>query len=134
MDITGFLGVVSVSLFGSFSTTAMPPAAIPQVAAVTSTQCSVREAPAKVKAMAVVTPEIVREVSQAGTGSIGETQLEVDLEQSGRPSAVRVLASSGNRYLDLAAVDGASIGAYSPEVRECERVAGVYRLFVDFVV
>ena len=62
MDITGFLGVVSVSLFGSFSTTAMPTAGTPQVAVVTSAACSVREAPAKVNAMAVVMPEIVREV------------------------------------------------------------------------
>jgi TonB family protein len=65
-------------------------------------------------------------------GAAGETRVRVDLSQSGTLRAATVDRSSGNPWLDKAAVAAARGLRYSPEVTNCEAVAGSYALNVQF--
>ena len=72
-------------------------------------------------------PRIAREM-----GIVGETQIRVDLEPTGRLHSADVLVSSGNRWLDGAALFTARTLRYLPEVRNCAGVAGSYAVIVQF--
>lgn len=65
-------------------------------------------------------------------GAAGETRVRVDLSERGTLRAAAVDRSSGNPWLDKAAVAAVRSLRYSPEVTNCEAVAGSYALSVQF--
>jgi TonB family protein len=65
-------------------------------------------------------------------GAGGETRVRIDLSERGTLRAAAVDRSSGNPWLDKAAVAAARNLRYSPEVTNCEAVAGSYALNVQF--
>lgn len=72
-------------------------------------------------------PEAAREV-----GATGTTEVKVSLLASGAIAAVTIYSSSGNAQLDLAAERAARASTFSPELRNCQPVAGDYLFRVDF--
>jgi TonB family protein len=99
----------------------------PQTAAVTRNACAEPFAAASVAAAPAVLPEIAVQQHVSGV-----TAVRVDLDARGRLGAASVLHSSGNRYIDQAALRTARMARYRTEVRDCERVGGAYALVVDF--
>jgi TonB family protein len=68
----------------------------------------------------------------AGQNVTGVTELRIVLDPGGRLVEQSVLASSGNRWIDRAALAAARQSHYRAEVRECGPVGGVYAFVVDF--
>lgn len=62
----------------------------------------------------------------------GITSVRVALDASGRLTSTSVLESSGNRWLDRAALQAARSSTYHAESRDCARVGGEYAFVVDF--
>ena len=62
----------------------------------------------------------------------GTTAVRIDLDAAGRLAKSSVLATSGNRWLDQAALRAARSSRYSAEVRDCAPVGGAYAFIVDF--
>jgi TonB family protein len=62
----------------------------------------------------------------------GESVVRVDLDESGRTKSQNLQHSSGNRWLDGAAMATARLSRYSPEVRDCVKMAGSYLVTVAF--
>jgi TonB family protein len=99
----------------------------PQTAGATHNACAVPFAAASVAAAPVELPEIAAQQRVTGI-----TTLRVDLDARGRLGSAAVLQSSGNRYIDEAALRTARTARYGAEVRDCERSGGTYALVVDF--
>jgi TonB family protein len=68
----------------------------------------------------------------AGQHATGIATVRVELDGRGGLSTASVLESSGNRWLDRAALGSARSSRYAPEVRGCEHVGGAYAFVVDF--
>jgi TonB family protein len=68
----------------------------------------------------------------AGQHATGIATVRIELDGRGALGAASVLESSGNRWLDRAALFAARASRYAPEVRGCERVGGAYAFVVDF--
>jgi TonB family protein len=98
-----------------------------QSTAVSRTGCPAESVPASVVAPPVELPEIAVQMKATGVSAI-----RVDLDSRGTLASAAVLRSSGNRWIDLAALRAARLSAYSAEVRGCERIGGRYALIVDF--
>jgi TonB family protein len=62
----------------------------------------------------------------------GTTAVRVTLDRRGTLTGASVLSSSGNPWLDRAALSAARLSRFAPEVRDCERVGGEYAFLVDF--
>jgi TonB family protein len=62
----------------------------------------------------------------------GITEVRIDLDAAGRLTKSSVLASSGNRWIDRAALRAARSSRYSAEVRDCAPAGGAYAFVVDF--
>jgi TonB family protein len=62
----------------------------------------------------------------------GTTSVRIDIDAAGRLTGTSVLASSGNRWIDKAALRAARQSRYTAEVRDCAPVGGAYALVVDF--
>ena len=95
--------------------------------AVSRTGCPAESAPASVVAPPIALPEIAAQMKTTGVAAI-----RVDLDPRGTLASAAVLRSSGNRWIDLAALRAARLSTYSAEVRGCERIGGRYALIVDF--
>lgn len=90
--------------------------------------CAVPFASAAVAdATAADLPPIAAEQNLTGT-----TQVRIVLDPGGRLTEKTVLVSSGNRWLDGAALAVARQSRYRAEVRDCAPVGGTYALLVDF--
>jgi protein TonB len=72
------------------------------------------------------------EYPERAGGAGGETQVEVTLDERGAVTNVAVHVSSGNTYLDQAALRAARSATYAPEIRDCQRVSGSYLFVADF--
>jgi TonB family protein len=72
-------------------------------------------------------PEIARE--QRATG---ESVVRIDLAATGALRSAALFGSSGNRWLDAAALSTARMSRYVPEVRNCLKIAGAYLVSVHF--
>ena len=72
-------------------------------------------------------PEIAREQNLHGMVTV-----RVDLAPSGDVTGTSIAKSSGNRLLDIAALDSARESAFAPEIRHCAAVAGSYLVTVKF--
>jgi TonB family protein len=62
----------------------------------------------------------------------GITSVRIALDASGHLTHTSVLKSSGNRWIDRAALRSARFSSYSAESRDCTRVGGSYAFVVDF--
>lgn len=58
--------------------------------------------------------------------------IKVDLDDTGRVTAVSVYQSTGSMELDRAALAAARASSYAPETRDCRPVAGSYLFKVEF--
>jgi|SRR5947209_2844401 len=68
----------------------------------------------------------------AGQNVTGTTEVRIVLDPGGRLTEQSVLASSGNRWIDGAALAAARQSRYRAEVRDCAPVGGTYAFVVDF--
>ena len=62
----------------------------------------------------------------------GITAVRIDIDAAGRLRTSSLLASSGNRWIDQAALRAARTSRYSAETRDCAPVGGAYAFVVDF--
>ena len=100
----------------------------PQTAGASITSCAVPVAPAALTAAA---PADLPAIA-AGQNVTGITAVRIVLDPGGRLTQQSVLASSGNRWLDRAAIAAARQSSYRAEVRDCAPVGGTYAFVVDF--
>ncbi len=91
-----------------------------------TTSCRQPDAPAAIDAAFFQVPEIAR-----GTHTSGESLVRIDLDAGGRLRGASMHHSSGNRWLDLAAMESARLSSYRPEVQNCVHVGGSYLIAVD---
>ena len=124
-SVTGALALSLTAAAGAANLRLVPLG--PQTAAATHHACAVPSAAASVAATAAELPEIAAQQHVTGT-----TAIRVDLDARGNLGAASVLQSSGNRYIDEAALRTARTARYGAEVRDCERLGGAYALVVDF--
>ena len=68
----------------------------------------------------------------AGQHVTGITEVRIALDARGRLAEHAVLTSSGNRWIDRAALQAARQSTYRSEIRDCARVGGIYAFAVDF--
>jgi TonB family protein len=90
--------------------------------------CAVPSAAASVAAAELAELPVIA-AEQQRTGIVA---VRIDLDPRGTLARASVLDSSGNRWIDLAALRAARLSRYSAEVRDCERVGGAYAFIVDF--
>jgi TonB family protein len=65
-------------------------------------------------------------------GASGTSTVQIDLNPTGELTAQTLYASSGNEWLDRAAMQSARMSHFSAEVRNCSHVAGTYLFAVAF--
>jgi len=75
----------------------------------------------------VETPTIAFEMNAHGT-----TDVEIDLTSTGLLAHEEIYSSSGNVWLDEAAMRSARLTRFTPELAGCRRIAGSYLYVVDF--
>jgi TonB family protein len=68
----------------------------------------------------------------AEEGITGLAQVKLDLTSSGSVAGARLYHTSGNAWLDQAALQSARLTRFSAESAGCERVAGSYLYEVEF--
>jgi protein TonB len=124
-SIAGTLALALPSAAGA-ATIRLVPLSPPVIGASVSS-CAAPFVPANVLAAAPEVPPIA-----AGQNASGIAAVRIALDARGRLTGESVLSSSGNRWLDRAALKAARLSHYSAEVRNCERVGGEYALLVDF--
>ena len=73
------------------------------------------------------TPSIVQEMGLSGASIV-----QIDLQPTGSLAHVALAHSSGNRWMDDAALRTARQTRYAPETQNCSAVAGSYLLEVEF--
>lgn len=93
---------------------------------------------------AIVTPACNRDAAVNGTaywekpqiadqqGVAGTARIEIRLDRDGKLARESVASSSGNRWLDEAALMSARMTRFSPELVDCKPVAGAYMYDVEF--
>jgi protein TonB len=72
-------------------------------------------------------PEIARQ-----QGAVGTVTVRVNLSATGSVAGLNVYKSSGIAALDAEALKAARNSRYSPEIEDCQKVAGQYLFVVDF--
>jgi len=75
----------------------------------------------------------VRGTSAFEHGTIGTATIGVNLSAAGTVVATNVEGSSGNRYLDRAALDAVQHARFAPALRDCVPSGGNYRVSVEFI-
>jgi TonB family protein len=68
----------------------------------------------------------------AEEGAAGSAQVRIRLTSTGVLDSATLFASSGNRWLDDAALRSARLTRFSPEIQQCRAVGGSYLYEVDF--
>jgi hypothetical protein len=68
----------------------------------------------------------------AEEGVSGVAQVKIDLTSAGYLAAEQLFATSGNRWLDRAALLSAKMTHYTAESVNCQHVAGSYLYEVEF--
>ncbi|MDB5069813.1 MAG: hypothetical protein JWM87_924 [Candidatus Eremiobacteraeota bacterium] len=99
-----------------------------QTAGTTVNGCNVPSTPASVTAAA---PADLPAIA-SGQNVSGITEVRIALDPRGYLTRASVLSSSGNRWIDRAAVHAAQASSFSAEVRDCARIGGEYAFVVDF--
>lgn len=80
------------------------------------------------KAVNPITPPVPDDAA----GQTGTAQVQVTLSASGSVEAASIYRSTGSLILDRAAVKAARTSEYTPELRDCVPVRGIYLFTVDF--
>ena len=93
-----------------------------------SLSCGVPAVPA---ALTNVYEPVVPPIAEAQHAA-GVTNLRIELDKAGHLARADVITTSGNRWLDEAAIASARLSRYRSETRNCESIAGTYVLAVDF--
>jgi TonB family protein len=106
------------------ATIALRPLSAHTASAVT-TRCAA-DAPAAIDAAFFEVPAIAREMHVSG-----ESLIRIDLDAAGRLRAASMQHSSGNRWLDRAAMQSAQLSRYRPAIESCSRIGGSYLIAVD---
>ncbi len=65
-------------------------------------------------------------------GLSGIAQVKIDLTSAGNLLGAQIFDTSGNRWLDAAALKSARMTRFTPEISNCVHVAGSYLYQVDF--
>lgn len=65
-------------------------------------------------------------------GVSGIAQVKIDLTSAGNLAGEQIFSTSGNRWLDAAALQSARMTQFTPEISNCVHVAGSYLYEVDF--
>jgi TonB family protein len=63
----------------------------------------------------------------------GSARVDVDLDRRGALRAARIAVSTGNPWLDRAALEAARTASYIPETRNCSAIGGTYAVVVEFL-
>jgi len=74
-------------------------------------------------------PAIVREMRSE---TVGTALVKVDLLPSGALANASIYKSTGNPYLDRAALTAIRLSGFRPEVRDCTEIGGSYLVTVAF--
>jgi TonB family protein len=119
---------LALSTAASAATIRLVPLSPPRNAGASIGACAVPFASAAVSAAA---PADLPAIA-AGQNITGITEVRIVLDPSGRLASESVLASSGNRWIDRAAITAARQSSYRAEIRACAPVGGAYGLVVDF--
>ena len=88
--------------------------------------CVQADAPAAITSAFFRVPEIAR-----GMHASGESLVRIELDATGAVRNASMQRSSGNPWLDLAAIDSANLSRYRAEVRNCSATGGEYLVAVD---
>jgi TonB family protein len=118
---------LALSAAASAATIQLVPLSPPVVGASIAT-CA---APFRAAAVTAVAPAEIPTIA-AGQNVGGIAEVRIVLDPGGRLTEHAVLVSSGNRWLDRAALAAARQSQYHAEVRACAPVGGAYALVVDF--
>jgi TonB family protein len=78
------------------------------------------------------TPDFEMPESSSEMDWHGTTQVKIDLNSDGNLADESIYSSSGNYWLDQAAMRSARLTKFTPEVANCQRIAGAYLFEVDF--
>jgi TonB family protein len=119
---------LALSTAAGAATIRLAPLSPTTTAGASITNCGTPFAPAAITAAA---PADLPEIA-AGQHVDGVSEVRIVLDRSGRLAEQSVLASSGNSWLDQAALLAARQSRYRAEVRDCAPVGGTYALVVDF--
>jgi TonB family protein len=128
LHIAALAGTLTLALAAAAGATTvrLVPLSPPVIGASVST-CAVPFAPAGVTAAVTELPAIAVAQNASGIAAV-----RVALDARGRLVGESILSSSGNRWLDRAALRTARLSRYAAETRNCGRVGGEYALVVDF--
>jgi periplasmic protein TonB len=98
------------------------------VAATSGRVCAARDAAARVvDPLVPETPPIAQAM-----GAYGIARISVELATDGTVVQTSIARSSGNRWLDDAAVRTVRAMRYTAEVRDCNQIGGTYLVTVEF--
>ncbi len=102
--------------------------------ALATTGCFRPDASASVQTIRVpdVPPAIYESYRYAYPWS-GSARIDVDLDRHGALRSARVSVSTGNPWLDRAALQAAQSARYSPQTRNCSTLGGTYAVAVEFL-
>jgi TonB family protein len=115
------LGTLAATLASSAPTMAVQTSTL-------HTACGTQAAPAAISVTVPADyPRIAAEQNRSGTAVI-----QVDLAGTGAIRNAMIFESSGNQFLDRAALLAARQQTYSPQIVGCEPVSGSYLITVDF--
>ncbi len=128
--IAGIAGALTLALYAAAgaATIRLAPLTAPLAADTVSATLSGCSAAASVAAAA---PAVLPTIA-ASQNITGVTAVRVTLDRRGTLTGASVLGSSGNPWLDRAALSAARLSRFTPEMRNCERVGGEYAFLVDF--
>lgn len=130
---TSILAIVLCALLGApaaATTIAITPLVVAQQTTLPTlvTTCASPNAPAHVSGDAFYqVPTIAVQQGIAGTATV-----KIALNANGGLISHEIFASSGNPWLDQAALQSARMTRFNAETRNCERVAGTYLYAVQF--
>lgn len=126
LRIAGIAGTLALTLSTAAGAATVRLVPLAHSSAATSINCAAAPAAISYAALADL-PEIA-----AGQNVTGITSVRIALNASGALTETAVLESSGNRWIDQAALRAARLSRYSAESRDCTHVAGKYAFVVDF--
>jgi TonB family protein len=101
-------------------------AAVPLIVPAAAQACGNPNADARAESTVYV-PGIPGALGMSGTSVV-----KVSLNEKGDLISTSIFSSSGNRFLDDAALESARIARFAPEIRNCRAIAGTYLYEVEF--
>ncbi len=122
-----FQAIAQTALIVAVSLTGVPANAEPELQP--KAACTVRNA---LPILQVMIPPTIPQLA-AIEGFSGEAMVRVELDTTGIPRNPAIVKSTGYPILDQAALKSVLEQQFTPEIRDCEAVAGTYGVAVEFV-